>query len=77
MVDDAAAVASSDCWAEGLQLGNEAQVEEGHSDSDDVDSSSPPSLTDSSSYAALSLLTNDKHLALYFVSNYEHVEECN
>lgn len=48
---DAAAAASTECSAEGLQLVNEAQCEEHHSDCEDA-SSSPPSQTGPSSFAA-------------------------
>lgn len=70
----AVAAASTDCWAEGLQLGNEAQFEEGHSDCGD-ESSSHPSQTDPSS-SALQFLKNVKlRLGTSFcVSHYGHSE---
>lgn len=51
------AAASSDRWTEGLQLGNEVQSEEGHSECVHEDaSSSPPSQTGPSSSDALLFL---------------------
>lgn len=52
-----AAAASSDCWTEGLQFGNEAQSEQGHSECVHADvSSSPPLQTGPSSYDSDALL---------------------
>lgn len=51
--------ASTDCWTEGLQVGNEAQFEEGRSDCE-VAPSSPLSQTGPSSSVALSFLKKVK-----------------
>lgn len=48
--------ASTGCWTEVLQLGNEAPSEQGHFERENA-SFSPPSLTDSFSSVALSFLS--------------------